>query len=545
MPSLRDRAAWNQRLPPALQSPSLLERKSEVSIVRDTPLPQAGRAVGIQTLDMTMRFGSFTALDRVSVDIPAGTFHALLGENGAGKSTLVKCIMGFYHQTSGSLSVDGREVAVSSPKDAAAYGLGMVYQHFTLVPSLTGAENLVISRPAVPVVINWARERKDLAAFMERMPFKIPLDRPVSELAAGEKQKLEIVKQLYLGRSFLVLDEPTSVLTPAEADEMLGLVRSMTERGELTVLMISHKFHEVTKFADAVSILRRGKLVGGGNVGELSTSEMASMMIGDVKLAELDTRVPVSQAAKPVLRVERVKAADRSGLKTIEIENLTVRSGEIVGIAGISGNGQKELTEILAGQRPKHAGTVTVNGGAYGATRHETRKNHVRFIPEEPLQNACAPRMTVSENLAFRTFDLTANGKDAIWLSTSKMKKRATDLIADFKVKAASSSSPIAALSGGNVQRAVLARELTGEVDLLIVSNPCFGLDFSAVAEIRARIMRARNSGAAVLLLSEDLDELLEMSDPIVVISDGKLVYETPALAADISIIGAHMAGHH
>ncbi|MBA1344500.1 ABC transporter ATP-binding protein [Rhizobium sp. WYCCWR 11146] len=516
-----------------------------MSTVRDTPLPQAGKAVGIDTLGMTMRFGSFTALDNVSIAVPAGSFHALLGENGAGKSTLVKCIMGFYHATSGSLSVDGREVAVASPKDAAAYGLGMVYQHFTLVPSLTGAENLVISRTEVPAVINWARERRDLAGFMERMPFKIPLDRPVSELAAGEKQKLEIVKQLYLGRSFLVLDEPTSVLTPAEADEMLGIVRGMTERGELTVLMISHKFHEVTKFADAVSILRRGKLVGTGKVGELSTAEMAGMMIGDVKLAELDSRLPVAEAAKSVLTVTQVKAPDRSGLKMIEIDALTVRSGEIVGIAGISGNGQKELTEILAGQRPTDSGEVMVNGETYGATRDETRKNRVRFIPEEPLQNACAPKMTVSENLAFRTFDVKLDGKDAIWLNKGSMKKRASALISDFKVKTASSSSPIAALSGGNVQRAVLARELTGEVDLLIVSNPCFGLDFSAVAEIRARIMKARNSGAAVLLLSEDLDELLEMSDRIMVISEGRLVYETPARSADIGVIGAHMAGHH
>ncbi|NKM24530.1 ATP-binding cassette domain-containing protein [Rhizobium laguerreae] len=516
-----------------------------MSTVRDTPLPQAGKAVGIDTLGMAMRFGSFTALDNVSIAVPAGSFHALLGENGAGKSTLVKCIMGFYHATSGSLSVDGREVAVASPKDAAAYGLGMVYQHFTLVPSLTGAENLVISRTEVPAVINWARERKDLAGFMERMPFKIPLDRPVSELAAGEKQKLEIVKQLYLGRSFLVLDEPTSVLTPAEAGEMLGIVRGMTERGELTVLMISHKFHEVTKFADAVSILRRGKLVGTGKVGELSTAEMAAMMIGDVKLAELDSRLPVAEAAKSVLTVSQVKAADRSGLKTIEIDTLTVRAGEIVGIAGISGNGQKELTEILAGQRPTDSGEVMVNGETYGATRGETRKNKVRFIPEEPLQNACAPKMTVSENLAFRTFDLKLDGKDAIWLNKGSMKKRASALISDFKVKTASSSSPIAALSGGNVQRAVLARELTGEVDLLIVSNPCFGLDFSAVAEIRARIMKARNLGAAVLLLSEDLDELLEMSDRIMVISEGRLVYETPARSADIGVIGAHMAGHH
>lgn len=516
-----------------------------MNVIRQTPLPQAGKAVGIQTIDMSMRFGSFTALDKVSIDIPAGSFHALLGENGAGKSTLVKCIMGFYRQTGGALCVDGKEVDVASPKDAATYRLGMVYQHFTLVPSLTGAENLVISRAEVPSVINWARERKDLAAFMERMPFRIALDRPVSDLAAGEKQKLEIVKQLYLGRSFLVLDEPTSVLTPAEADEMLGLVRGMTERGELTVLMISHKFHEVTKFADAVSILRRGKLMGGGKVGDLSTDHMAALMIGDVKLAALDTRTPVSETARPVLEVSHVKAPDRSGLKTIEIEDLTVRAGEIVGIAGISGNGQKELTEILAGQRPPDSGTVLVKGTVYGATRKETRQHNVRFIPEEPLQNACAPKMTVAENLAFRTFDLKSDGKHGFWLDRGGIRKRAGDLIADFKVKTSSPASPIAALSGGNVQRAVLARELTGAVDLLVVSNPCFGLDFSAVAEIRARIMKARNAGTAVLLLSEDLDELLELSDRILVISDGRLVYETPARIADISVIGAHMAGHH
>jgi simple sugar transport system ATP-binding protein len=272
---------------------------------------------------------------------------------------------------------------------------------------------------------------------------------------------------------------------------------------------------------------------------------MAAMMIGDVKLAELDSRLPVAEEATSVLTVSKVSAPDRSGLKTIEIDSLTVRSGEIVGIAGISGNGQKELTEILSGQRPTDTGTVHVKGEDYGATREETRRNNVRFIPEEPLQNACAPKMTVSENLAFRTFDLKPDGKDAIWLSRGGMKKRAAALISDFKVKTASSASPIAALSGGNVQRAVLARELTGDVDLLIVSNPCFGLDFSAVAEIRARIMRARNAGTAVLLLSEDLDELLEMSDRIMVISDGKLVYETPAMNADIGVIGAHMAGHH
>ncbi|MCO5731448.1 ABC transporter ATP-binding protein [Rhizobium sp. SSA_523] len=516
-----------------------------MNTIRDTALPLPGKAIGIETIGMTMRFGAFTALDEVSLSIPAGSFHALLGENGAGKSTLVKCIMGFYHASAGALLVDGREVSVDSPKAAASYGLGMVYQHFTLVPSLTGAENLVISRQKVSAVIDWAKERADLARFMQRMPFAIPLDRPVRELAAGEKQKLEIVKQLYLGRSFLILDEPTSVLTPAEADEMLGLVRALTERKELTVLMISHKFHEVTKFADAVSILRRGKLVGGGKIGELSTAELAAKMIGDVKLPQLDSRVPVAEAARPVLQVENLKALDRSGLKTIEIAALTVHAGEIVGIAGISGNGQKELAELLAGQRPSETGRISVNGATYRATREEARRNNVRFIPEEPLQNACAPRMTVSENLAFRTFDLDAGGRRSIWLSRRQIKTLATTLISDFKVKTASTGSPMAALSGGNVQRAVLARELTGKVDLLIVSNPCFGLDFSAVAEIRARIVRARNCGTAVLLLSEDLDELMELSDRIHVMSEGRLVYETLARDADIGTIGSHMAGHH
>ena len=507
--------------------------------------PPATKAVGVETLGMTMRFGSFTALNDVSIKVTPGSFHALLGENGAGKSTLVKCMMGFYHPTSGSISVDGREVEIASPRDAAALSLGMVYQHFTLVPSLTGAENLVISRAVVPEVIDWRKEEKDLAAFMETMPFKLPLNVPAGQLAAGQKQKLEILKQLYLGRHFLVLDEPTSVLTPGEAEEVLGLVRGMTESGDITVLMISHKFHEVMAFADEVSVLRKGRFVGTGKTSVLKPKDMAEMMIGEATLATLDNRAEVAGDARPILSVRGLSAPDRSGLKTIEVAGLDVRAGEIVGIAGISGNGQKEFLEVLAGQRPKTAGQIIVEGKDYDSSRQKAREHHVRFIPEEPLHNACAPKMTVAENMAFRTFDVKKDGTDARWINARGIKDYAGLLVSAFKVKTASLASPIASLSGGNVQRAVLARELTGEVDLLIVSNPCFGLDFSAVAEIRARIMKARNAGAAVLLLSEDLDELFELSDRILVMSGGKLVYETPIATADISVIGAHMAGHH
>ncbi|QYZ70337.1 ABC transporter ATP-binding protein [Neotabrizicola shimadae] len=510
-----------------------------MSIIGEEPFPPG--ALEVATLGMTMRFGGFTALDDVSITVAPGSFHALLGENGAGKSTLVKCMMGFYHATSGQMTVDRREVKVADPRDAHALGLGMVYQHFTLVPSLTAAENLVISRHDTPSVIDWGKERKALDAFMASMPFRVPLDQPVARLAAGEKQKLEILKQLYLGRRFLILDEPTSVLTPDEADEVLGHVRGLCEKGEISVLMISHKFREVTAFADEVSVLRRGRLAGQGKVTDLSHADMAAMMIGSGA-----ARAPMPRtgtAGETVLSVEGVRARDRSGLKEIAIDSLSVKAGEIVGIAGISGNGQMELMEVLTGQRAALAGEVKVEGRPYHATRAEAQALAVRYLPEEPLRNACAGRMSVAENIAFRSFDRKGTGQ-RFWLDGRAMRDSAAKLVEAFKVKTASLDSPIASLSGGNVQRAVLARELTGEVRLLVISNPCFGLDFSAVAEIRARIMAARNGGTAVLLMSEDLDEVMELSDRILVMSEGRIAYETAGQGADIATIGHHMGGH-
>ena len=497
--------------------------------------------VMISVRNVVKRFGAFTALDDVSITVGAGSFHALLGENGAGKSTLVKCMMGFYHATAGQMMLGRREVKIHDPRDAHRLGLGMVYQHFTLVPSLTAAENLVISRHDTPAMIDWAREKKALDAFMSAMPFRVPLDQPVARLAAGEKQKLEILKQLYLGRRFLILDEPTSVLTPDEADEVLGHVRGLCEKGEISVLMITHKFREVTAFADEVSVLRRGRLVGQGRVGGLSHAEMAAMMIGASA-----ARAPLPREGAPgsaILSVSGAKARDRSGLKEIDIESLTVRAGEIVGIAGISGNGQMELMEILTGQRPLIAGEVEVEGKIYHATRPEALTLAVRYLPEEPLRNACAGRMSVAENIAFRSFDVNGVGR-RFWLDGRGMRDKAGSLVEAFKVKTASLDTPIAALSGGNVQRAVLARELTGDVRLLVISNPCFGLDFAAVAEIRSRIVAARNAGAAVLLMSEDLDEVMELSDRILVMSEGRIAYETPAATADLATIGHHMGGH-
>jgi general nucleoside transport system ATP-binding protein len=501
------------------------------------------RAPALETIGMMKAFGSLVALDDVSIAVEAGAFHALLGENGAGKSTLVKCIMGFYSPDKGSVVLDGKEVAIRHPRDARALGIGMVYQHFTLVPSLTGAENLVISRADAPAVIDWKKEKRALGRFLDRMPFRAPLDVPVSTLAAGEKQKLEILKLLYLDQRLLILDEPTSVLTPAEADDVLGLLKGMAARRDITVIMITHKFREVLSFADSVTVLRRGGNVGGGKVGELTTDAMARMMIGDTAIRDRATRAD-RPPGDVVLELAALFADDDDGLPALERINLKVHAGEIVGIAGVSGNGQSQLVEVLSGQRPLADGRILIKKEAFEPTRERFYKLKIFGLPEEALRNAVAPRMTVAENMAFRTFDRPPIAKLHWWLSPGPIRARARELIARYRVKTPTPEAAIADLSGGNIQRTVLARELSGDVDVLVAANPCFGLDFASVAEIRSQILEQRNRGAAVLLVSEDLDEILELADRVAVMSEGTINYVAPVGETDRATIGRHMAGH-
>ena len=503
---------------------------------------RADPPIGVEAVAMTMRFGDFTALDNVELKVRPGSFHALLGENGAGKSTLVKCIMGYYHPTEGAVLIGGRERAVHNPKDAHALGLGMVYQHFTLVPAMTVAENLVLARDHVPAVVDWTKERDELAFFLSRMPFQVPLNAKVADISAGERQKCEILKQLYLKRRFLILDEPTSVLTPGEADEVLGMLKAMVQAGDLTILMITHKFREVMAFADEVTILRRGKLAGRGPVSELTPDDMARMMIGAEQLTVQPART--GEAGTIRLELDSICARDDAGEIAVSDLSLAVRAGEIVGIAGVSGNGQRQLVEVLAGQREADSGAIRVSGEAYRAMREEMRRHKMSLLPEEPLKNACVGGMSVADNIALREFDRAPFARSSWWLSRAAFRDNAREKIARYKIKTRTPDTPIAALSGGNVQRAVLARELGHDVEVLVAANPCFGLDFAAVAQIHAEIMAARNRGAAVLLVSEDLDELLELSDRLVVMFHGRLVYETRASDADLTEIGRHMAGH-
>ncbi|MBK6998638.1 MAG: ABC transporter ATP-binding protein [Rhodoferax sp.] len=520
------------------------------------PHKPATGALALQTYQLTKRFGSFTALDGVDMRVEPGTVHALLGENGAGKSTLVKCVAGFQRAEEGSILIDGREHDIANPVAARALGIGMVYQHFTLAPGMSVAENLLLAADHVPHIIDWKTRRAELAAFLATTPFSLDLDACPMELAAGEKQKLELLKQLYLQPRLLILDEPTSVLTPQEADEVLGHVRAFARSGQCTVLIITHKFREVMAYADAVTVLRRGKAVHHSRVADTNPALLAKAMMGEAE--NPDKNMPfehaehMGQAGTAInhiavsntlaLQLDGLSALGDRGTLAVHGVHLAVRSGEILGVAGVSGNGQRELVEALVGQRPRSNGQVRVMGEAYNATRAENRRLKVRSLPEEPLHNACVATLGVAENMALRDFDQAPLCRQGV-LRFAEWRARARRWIAEYGIKTRSENTPIGSLSGGNVQRAVLARELAGDINVLIAANPVFGLDFAAVREIHTRLRQVRDKGAGVLLISEDLDELLELSDRIVVMSEGRIVFETPTAQADRKLLGAHMGG--
>jgi simple sugar transport system ATP-binding protein len=557
----------------------------------DALAPATG-ALALDTYQLTKRFGAFTALDRVTMRVEPGTVHALLGENGAGKSTLVKCVAGFHRAEEGSILVDGREVDIANPIVARQVGIGMVYQHFTLAAGMTVAENLLLAGGRPPALIDWRRERAALDAFLQSTPFRLDLDARPQALSAGEKQKLELLKQLYLKPRLLILDEPTSVLTPQEADEVLGHVRAFARAGHCTVLLITHKFREVDAYADGVTVLRRGRAVHQSRVADTDARSLAAAMVGAADSPAAEAAIeeggaaaqahlhapahahahahasapipapdPAAAAGPPhtsgasapattpvaapiALELQDLRALGDRGVMAVDGVSLQLRAGEILGVAGVSGNGQRELLEAIVGQRPRAGGQVRVRGQAYGATRGENLALGLRCLPEEPLKNGCVAGMSVAQNMALRDFDRPPQATGGL-LRSSAWRQRARQWVQAYGIKTQGVDAPIASLSGGNVQRAVLARELAGQVHVLIAANPVFGLDFAAVAEIHGRLRALRAQGGAVLLISEDLDELLALSDRIVVMSEGRIVHETPATQADRQVLGAFMGGGH
>jgi simple sugar transport system ATP-binding protein len=497
---------------------------------------------GIQAIGISKSFGALRALDDVSIEVPAGTFHAIVGENGAGKSTLAKCLLGFYRPDTGAVRLDG--AVVVTPAEARRAGLGMVFQNFTLAPSMTVAENLVLARPDLPAVLNWKREGDRLRAFLEHAPFSVDLDSRVEHLAAGQKQKVEILKQLYLETRVLILDEPTSVLTPAEADEVMGVLNNLVRLGSLSVLLITHKLREVIAFANRVTILRRGRWVASADVRDIDISRIAELMIGGSAPPEQAARPGVT-ARVPALEIRYLTVRGDHGLPSVKAVNLTVNRGEILGVAGVSGNGQRELVQAIGGQRNIESGTIRAFGALYEPSRRAIHSAGLFTLPEEPLENATVPRMSVAENLALRSFDRRPIAKLGFLLDHGAIREAAEDSVRRFSIRTPSVWASMRNLSGGNVQRAVLARDLgSGEAKIMVVANPCFGLDFAAIAFVHNQLIDLRNRGGSVLLVSEDLDELMKIADRILVMSSGEIAHETLRAELDLAVIGRYMGGH-
>lgn len=536
-------------------------------------------ALTLETFRLGKRFGDFVALNEVSLRVRPGTVHALLGENGAGKSTLVKCISGYHRPDAGALMLDQRETLIASPREARALGIGMVYQHFTVAPGMTVAENLLLARGQLPARINWQQARAELEAFMQQAPFALPLEALPADLSAGERQKLEILKQLLLKPRLLILDEPTSVLTPQEADEVLNTLADRAHQGECSILLITHKFREVNDHADDVTVLRRGRMVLSTAVSQTTTDLLAQAMVGQTEAVSgtsparqrradstedgqrSESGQGLEQASAPcgvrpaqaapidgpisaglALEVIDLTVDGDRGQRALNALSLQVRPGEILGLAGVAGNGQQELLQALTGQRRRIAGKVLVQDEPFDGSRAMNRRLGVRALPQEPLLNACVPSMTVAENLALRDFDQAPMSR-AGWMRWGQVVANARTRIEQYRIKTPGLNAPMQALSGGNVQRAVLSRELVQEARLLLVSNPSFGLDFAATQEVHARLRAAAGQGCGVLLISEDLDEILLLAHRVAVISEGRIVMQVPIAEADKQAIGACMAG--
>ena len=484
--------------------------------------------------------GNILANDRVSMDLFAGEVHAVVGENGAGKSTLMKLLYGLHAPDSGTIAVDGREVRFASPMDAMRLGLGMVHQHFMLVDSLTVAENVVLGvepRERFGAFAPASAERV-VRELSER--YRLPIDPGalVRTLSVGEQQRVEILKALHRGARVLILDEPTAVLTPQEVDELFAVLRELRANGTAIVL-ITHKLAEVAAIADRVTVLRAGRVVGGGMAAAFTRATLAELMVGRVP-APLGARAEHT-AGEPRLEAVNLSVGASAGRTVVHDVTLTVRAGEILGVAGIEGNGQHELVECLAGLRPAQRGRVRIAG--HDVTHAGVREHSaagLAHIPADRLSRGLVAAMTSAENMVLGRQHDAAHGP---WLGGPALLERARAPLAAHDVRPADPATEAGRLSGGNQQKLVVARELGRAARVLIAAHPTRGVDLGAVDAIHRRILAARDAGLAVLVVSSELSEILALSDRIVVMTGGRLVHETTPAATDERTLGLHMTG--
>ena len=489
---------------------------------------------------ITKRFPGVLANDDVDFDVSAGEIHSLLGENGAGKSTLMKILFGLVRPDRGEVHFEGAPLAVSSPGEAIAAGIGMIHQHFMLVPNLTVAENVALGLAGSGI-------RPDLDAVAARVTelaatYGLDVDPTarIWQLAVGERQRVEIIKALYRDARLLVLDEPTAVLTPNEVGDFFQTLRAMAADGR-GLIFISHKLNEVLDLSDRITVLRDGRVVGSTRPAETSRADLAEMMVGrPVKLAPDRPQVSVGPVR---LAIEGVSVMGDRGLAAVTGADLEVRGGEIVGIAGVSGNGQRELAEAVAGLRPTTTGRVVLDGVDLARTPPAGRRAAgLAYVPEERMRDGAIGAFTVAENLMLVDHGRSPYAVRGL-LRMGAIRSRCTRLIDRFTVKTPSMDTPTESLSGGNIQKVIIARELSSEPGVLLAAQPTRGVDIGAAEYIHTQLVAQRGEGTAVLVVSEDLDEILALADRVAVMFDGRIVAVLDRDECTVERLGLLMAG--
>lgn len=504
----------------------------------------------LEMRNITKRFPGVVANDHINFDLNTGEIHCILGENGSGKTTLMNILYGLYRMDEGEIFVNGKKVFIRSPKDAINLGIGMIHQFFTLVPGLSVMENIILGHePTRGPFLDRERAEKEILELEEKFNLRVDLDARPEQLSAGEKQQVEILKALYRGARILIMDEPTSVLTPQEKKELMEILREMTRRGVLSIVFITHKLPEAMAVSDRVTLLRKGTVVDVLETKDIDRRRLAQKMVGREVL--FDIKKGATEKGKKILEVRGLKALGDTGKLALREVSLSVREGEILGIAGVSGNGQEELAEVIAGQRCAIAGKVFLKGkDTTNSSPRQIRDLGVGYIPEDRIGRGILPNLSIRENLVLGVHSKPPFAHrwflpfEKRWfINPDQINEYVRRLVEEYNVDAPSLDKPAGKLSGGNIQRLILARELSRDPDLLLADKPTSGLDVGSQEFIRQRLMREREKGKAILLISEDLDEIIMMSDRIAVMYEGEIVAFVPAEGVTKEEIGEMMAG--
>jgi simple sugar transport system ATP-binding protein len=493
----------------------------------------------VEMSSITKRFLDVTANEDISFQLHRGEICALLGENGAGKTTLMNILFGYYTSDEGDIFIKGQKADLSAPRDAIACGVGMIHQHFALVPSQTVLENIIVGT-GKGIFLDLKSARQTLIKLQERFGLQIDPEARVWTLSVGEQQKVEILKALYREVDILIMDEPTAVLAPAETADLFKTLRSLVKEGR-SVVFISHKLNEVMDISDRIVVLRNGRVIAERTTAETDTKELANLMVGREILENIEKKqLPPGQ---PVLKIKGLNALNDKKLAALKNLNLIVRQNEILGLAGISGNGQKELSEVLFGMRPPTGGFIQINDKPlkFGSPAASIISNMGR-IPEDRMDTGLLMDLSVEENLILENHSAADFHRYGL-MKSQKIHQFSDDLIKKYSIKTAGRDAVTKSLSGGNLQKVMLARELAGEPSLIIASQPTRGLDIGAMEYIHRRILQERARGAGILLISEDLDEIFALSDRIVVLFEGELMGESPGATASREQIGLWMSG--